>query len=145
MGGSLLDPTTAEALRLSALLEVAARAVELQDRADEVIRSCGLPGETPGTVARRGRAVAGEYGRLSGWAEDLAAGARSDSVPWRVAALVRYHLGMLDLALKLAFPRYRTERLEWRRRSLTGLGDPARALREVEAVLRRRVEELNGE
>ena len=35
--GLVLDPATAEALRLSALLEVVVWAVALQDRADEVI------------------------------------------------------------------------------------------------------------
>jgi hypothetical protein len=142
--GSPVDPATADLLRLTAVWQVAARAVELRDRADEVITSCSLPGETPGAVARRGCVVAGEYGRLSGWADDLAAGSAADSVPGRVAGLVRYHLVMVDLALKLAFPRYRTEKSERLRMGLSGLGEPAEALREVEVVLRRRIEELNG-
>ena len=140
----IIDPATAEALRLSALLEVVVRAVELQDRADEVIDACSRPGETPYAVARRGRVVAGDYGRMSGWANDLAAGYAVDSLPCRITGLLRYHLEMVDVALKLAFPRYRTEKLERRRLALTGLGEPAWALRHAEAVLRTRIEELYG-
>jgi hypothetical protein len=140
----VLDPATAEALRLSALLEVVVRAVALQDRADDVIGGCALPGETPCAVARQGREVAGEYGRLSGWADDLAGDCAPGSLPDRITALLRYHLGMVDTALKLAFPRYRTERLESRRLSLSGLGEPAWALRSAETALRARIDELNG-
>ena len=142
--GLPVDPAAAVLLRLMAVWEVAARAVELQDRADEVITACSLPGETPGAVARRGRVVAGEYGRMSGWADDLADGAAADSMPGRVAGLVRYHLAMVDLGLKLAFPRYRTENSERLRMGLSGLGEPAGALREIEVALRRRIEKLNG-
>jgi hypothetical protein len=140
----VLDPATAEALRLSALLEVVVRAVELQDRADEVIVACAEPGETPCAVARRGRVVAGEYGRMSGWADDLTAGDAVDSLPCRITGLVRYHLEMVDVALKLAFPRYRSERLERRRLALDGLGEPGWALRHAEAALRTRIDELHG-
>lgn len=142
--GFALDPATAEALRLSALLEVVVRAVALQDRADDVICGCSLPGETPCVVARRGREVAGEYGRLSGWADDLADRYPPDSLPARITALLRYHLGMVDSALKLAFPRYRTESLERHRLALTGLGEPAWALRSAELALRARIDELTG-
>lgn len=142
--GFALDAAAAEALRLSALLEVVVRAVALQGRADDVIGRCSLPGETPWTVARRGSAVAGEYGRLPGWADDLADHCAPESLPGRITALLRYHLEMVDAALKLAFPRYRTERLERVRMSLTGLGEPAWALRDAETALRARIDELNG-
>jgi hypothetical protein len=128
--GVQLDPATAELVRLAALLEVVLRAVDLQDEADAVIHGCALPGETPCEVARRGRQVAGEYGRLCGWAEDLSLVYSPGSVPRRIGGLLRYHLEMLDVALKLAFPRYRSAKLERRRLALTGLGEPARALRD---------------
>ncbi|WP_306750374.1 hypothetical protein [Saccharothrix yanglingensis] len=133
-----LDPATAEQVRLSALLEVVAAAVALQDGADEVILGCAQPGETPCEVARHGRVVAGQYSRLSGWAADLV-GSGDRSVE-----LLRYHLTMLDTALKLAFPRYRSDRLERHRLSLTGLGPPARELRELEEGLRARIARLGG-
>ncbi|WNV88356.1 hypothetical protein [Umezawaea sp. Da 62-37] len=142
--GFRLDPATAEVLRLNTLLEIVVRAVALQDQADEVIVACALPGDTSYEVARRGRKVAGEYGRLSGWADDLCADDAPESLPARVGGLVRYHLGMLDTAVKLAFPRYRTEGLERRRMAMTGLGEPARALRVQELALRSWIAELGG-
>jgi hypothetical protein len=139
-----LDPATAELVRLCSLLEVVVQAVGMQDRADAVIVACAQPGETPWDIARRGRVVAGEYGRLSGWAADLAWRADRPPPPQRVVELLRYHLGMIDSALKLAFPKYRTDKLERRRLAMTGLGDPARELREVETALRARIAELSG-
>lgn len=135
-----LDPVAEEGVRLGALLAVVTRAVALQDQADAVIRDCAHPGEVPAEVARCGRVVAGEYGRLTGWAADLA---WSDPMSRRVGALLSYHLFMLDTALKLAFPRCRTERLERHRLALTGLGPPARELRDWEDALRRRLAELD--
>ncbi|MFD7659662.1 hypothetical protein ACFV4N_37290 [Actinosynnema sp. NPDC059797] len=139
-GSVRLDPVAEQRVRLGTLLEVVSRAVALQDRADEVIRDCAWPGEVPGEVARCGQVVAGEYARLFGWAADLA---WPDPAPRRVGELLNYHLAMLDTALKLAFPRCRTERLERHRLALTGLGRPARELREWEDVLRRRIAELD--
>ncbi|QFZ19448.1 hypothetical protein [Saccharothrix syringae] len=135
-----LDPVAAEAVRLGTLLEVVTRAVALQDQADKVIRDCAEPGEVPTEVARCGRSVASEYGRLSGWAADLA---WTDPAPQRIGALLSYHLMMLDTALKLAFPRCRTERLERHRLALTGLGPPADELRDWERVLERRLANLD--
>ncbi|PRY37806.1 hypothetical protein CLV43_10926 [Umezawaea tangerina] len=142
--GFRLDPATAELLRLTTLLEIVVRAVALQDQANGVIIACALPGDTSYEVARRGRKVAGEYGRLSGWADDLCEQYSSDSVPARIGGLLRYHLGMLDTAVKLAFPRYRTERLERCRLAMTGLGEPARALRVQELELRLLIAGLDG-
>ncbi|GAA5168049.1 MULTISPECIES: hypothetical protein [Amycolatopsis] len=135
-GDVALDPAAARSLRPVTLLELVRRAIALQAEAHEVIVACGRPGETPWAVARRGRRVAGEYARLQGWAQDLCEDEAPGSLPRRVAELLTYHTEMLDLSLKLAFPRYRSERLEARRRALTGLGEPARVLRETEVELR---------
>ncbi|TNC23555.1 hypothetical protein [Amycolatopsis alkalitolerans] len=138
-----LDPAAARLMRLVTLLELVDRAVVLQREADEVIVACGLPGETPGSVARRGRQVAAEYARIQGWVQDLCEGDEPGSLPRRIAELLCYHTEMLDLSLKLAFPRYRSSKLERRRRTLTGLGEPARILRESQAALRWWIEELD--
>jgi hypothetical protein len=139
----LLDPATAELVRLGALLEVVVQAVALQERAEAVIADCAQPGETSWEVARSGRAVAAQYGRLSGWAADLVWQTDRPPPPQRIVELLRYHLGVLDCALKLAFPRYRSDRLESRRLSMTGLGAPARELRDLEAALRTRITTLS--
>lgn len=136
-----LDPATVELVRLGSLLQVVLRAVELQAEADTVIAECARPGETSYEAARRGRRVAGEYGRLSGWAADLG---DTDPLSRRIGELLRCHLYLLDLALKLAFPKYRTENLERRRLEMTGLGGPAQALRDTEVVLRMRIAELES-
>lgn len=140
----MLDPTTAELVRLGSLLEIVVQAVALQARAEAVIVGCAQPGDTPSDVARRGRAVAGQYGRLSGWAADLAWQTDRPPPPQRIVELLRYHLGMLDCALKLAFPRYRSDRLERHRLAMTGLGTPARELRDLESALRARIADLGG-
>lgn len=139
----MLDPATAEVVRLGALLEVVAQAVALQDRAEAVIVGCAQPGETSWEVARTGRAVAAQYGRLCGWAADLVWPTDRPPPPQRAVDLLRYHVGMLDCALKLAFPRYRTDRLESRRLAMTGLGTPARELRDLESALRTRLTTLS--
>ncbi len=140
----MLDPATAELVRLGALLEVVLQAVALQERAEAVIVACAQPGETSWEVARRGRAVAAQYSRLSGWAADLVWQADRPPPPQRIVELLRYHLGMLDCALRLAFPRYRTDRLERRRLAMTGLGSPARELRDLEAALHTRITTLSA-
>ncbi|GGP82050.1 hypothetical protein GCM10010185_65150 [Saccharothrix coeruleofusca] len=120
------------------------QAVALQDEADAVILGCARPGEVPCEVARVGRAVAGQYGRLCGWVADLVVTAGSGPLPRRTGELLRYHLAMIDTALKLAFPKCRSERLERHRLALTGLGAPARELRDVEFALRERIVELES-
>lgn len=142
--GVRLDPVASELVRLGALLEVVVQAVALQDEADAVIAGCAQPGETPCEVARIGRVVAGQYGRLCGWAADLAPRAGSGALSRRAGELLSYYLGMVDSALKLAFPKYRSERLERHRLALTGLGAPARELRDVESALRGRIAELES-
>ena len=120
---------------LRSLLEVAARAVELQPAAEEIIRACAQRGDIPGEVARRGGRIASDYFRLRGWALDLIGDADRASLQCRVCELLHYHGEMVDMCLKLAFPRFPSARLEQRRRSLTGLGEPARTLREARAAL----------
>lgn len=138
-----LDPAAARLLRLATLLQLVDRAVALQPEAEEVIIACAQPGETPGSVARRGRRVAADYARVQGWALDLCEGEQPGSLLRRITELLSYHTEMLDLALKLAFPCYRSERLERRRRALDGLGEPARTLREAGTALRMWVDDVS--
>ncbi|WP_236792552.1 hypothetical protein [Amycolatopsis sp. GM8] len=141
-GSVQLDPAAARLLRLGTLLQLVDRAVALQEEADAVIIACGRPGETPGSVARRGRQVAAEYARIQGWVLDLCEGDEPWSLPRRIGELLSYHTEMLDMSLKLAFPRYRSAKLERRRRALTGLGEPARTLRETRSALRIWIDDL---
>ncbi len=131
-------------MRLGALLEVVVQAVALQERAEAIIVGCAQPGDTSWEIARSGRVVAGQYSTLCGWAADLVWPTDRPPPPQRIVELLRYHLGMLDTALKLAFPQYRSDRLERRRLSMTGLGAPANELRELETTLRTRITALGG-
>ena len=140
-----VSPGAVELVRLESLLEVVAHAVELQAEAEEVLWRCSRPGDTPGSVARQGQRVAADYVRLLGWAMDLCAADAAGSLPHRIIQLLRYHTEIIDIALKLAFPRYRSPRLERRRRALTALGPPAQILRDAEAALRLWIAELPEE
>ena len=140
--GVRLDPAAAEALRLRSLLAIVTRAVQLQAEAEDVLAACAQPGETPTIVARHGQRVAADYGRLHGWAMDLCGGDAAGSLPRRITELLHYHAELIDVALKLAFPRYYSEKLERRRLALTGLGPPALVLRDSEAALRLWIDEL---
>lgn len=64
------------------------------------------------------------------------------ATPRRITELLHYHAELIDVALKLAFPRYHSPKLERRRLALTGLGTPAVVLREAEFALRLWIEEL---
>ena len=121
--------------RLVALLDVVTRAVDLQPAAEDVIAACSLPGDTPVTVARRGGRIACEYYRLYGWALDITRGAGVGSVPVRAAELIHYHAKMVDMYLKLAFPRVESPNLAHRRGGFDGLGEPGRTLRETRVLL----------
>lgn len=121
--------------RLRSLSEVAGRVIVLQPDAEEVIAACARPGDTPAAVARRGGLLAGEFYRLHHCATELAGDAGQDSLLTRVAQLVHYHAELVDMCLKLAFPRFRTPRLESRRLALGGLGEPARTLRDARTAL----------
>ncbi|HEY2700166.1 MAG TPA: hypothetical protein VGJ45_32230 [Pseudonocardiaceae bacterium] len=64
------------------------------------------------------------------------------ATPRRITELLHYHAELIDVALKLAFPRYHSPKLDRRRLALTGLGTPAVVLREAEFALRLWIEEL---
>ncbi len=129
------DSDAARLLALRSLLEVVTRAVALQPAAEQIIRDCAQPGEVPAQVARRGGPVASDYCRLHGWAMDLIGDAGRASLEFRVTQLLHYHAEMIDTCLKLAFPKFRSPRLEQRRLALRGLGEPARTLRDARAAL----------
>jgi len=143
--GVLLDPDAAELLRLQSLLAIVLRAVALQAEAEAVLSGCAQPGDTPSSIARRGQLVAADYGRLHGWAMDLCGHDTADSLPRRITQLLHYHAEIIDVALKLAFPCYRSPKLERRRLALTGLGAPAQVLRDAEVTLRLWITELPDE
>ncbi|MFD5828078.1 hypothetical protein [Lentzea sp. NPDC060358] len=134
-GAAAPDPAAARLVALRSLLEVATRAVALQPAAEQVIGACAQPGDVPAQVARRGGRVAADYCRLHGWAVDLVGDADRASLEFRVAQLLHHHSEMIDTCLKLAFPKFRSPRLEQRRLALRGLGEPARTLRDARAAL----------
>ncbi|MDX8141712.1 hypothetical protein SK854_06300 [Lentzea sp. BCCO 10_0061] len=129
------DSTAARLVALRSLLEVATRAVALQPAAEQIIGACAQPGDVPTQVARRGGRIASDYCRLHGWALDLIGDADLTSLEFRLTQLLHYHAEMIDTCLKLAFPRFRSPRLEQRRLALHGLGEPARTLQDARAVL----------
>lgn len=100
----------------------------MRARAVEVLQLCAAPGEPPSTVAREGGYIAGEYHRLWGWSLDFAPDAGPQSLERRVSVLLMQHCHLLHLAVRLAFPKYRTARLEQRRRMLVDLGPIATEL-----------------
>ena len=129
------DSSAAQLMALRSLLEVATRAVALQPAAEEIILACAQHGDVPQRVARQGARIASDYFRLHGWALDLLGDADRASLQFRVTELLHYHAEMIDMCLKLAFPKYPSAKLERRRQSLCGLGEPARTLREARAAL----------
>lgn len=116
---------------LRALLVLVERGIALQDSADAVLFACAAPGEPAGTVAREGGRIAGEYQRLWRWSLDFAPHADPESLERRVSQLLMYHCHLLHVAVRFAFPRYRTARTERQRRAVTALGSPAGELRQV--------------
>jgi hypothetical protein len=129
------DSAAARLVALESLLEVATHAVALQPAAEQIIDACAQPGNVPTQVARQGGRIASDYCRLHGWALDLIGDADSASLEFRVAQLLHYHAQMIDTCLKLAFPKFRSPRLEQRRLALRGLGEPARTLRDARTAL----------
>lgn len=128
--------------RLRSLAQIAGRVIELQPDAEDVIVACSYPGDTPAAVARRGGQIARELYQLHGRATELAGDFDPDSLLTRVAQLVHYHAELVDMCLKLAFPKCRTARLESRRLALGGLGESARTLRDARAALDMWINEL---
>ena len=57
----------------------------------------------------------------------------------RGSELLSYHMRLLDACLDLAFPKYRSAKLEARRMRLGGLGPPAEELRVLLDDLRRQL------
>lgn len=129
------DPAAARLVALESLLEVATHAVALQPAAEQIIDACAQPGNVPAQVARQGGRIASDYYRLHGWALDLIGDADRASLEFRVTQLLHYHAQMIDTCLKLAFPKFRSPRLEQRRLALRGLGEPARTLRDARTAL----------
>ena len=129
------NSAAARLVALRSLLEVATHAVALQPAAEQIIDACAQPGDVPAQVARRGGRVASDYCRLHGWAMDLIGDADRASLEFRVTQLLHYHAQMIDTCLKLAFPKFRSPRLEQRRLALRGLGEPARTLQDARAAL----------
>ncbi|MDX3659782.1 hypothetical protein PV646_20980 [Streptomyces sp. ID05-26A] len=129
------DSAAARLIALRSLLEVTTRAVALQPTAEQIIDACARPGEVPAHLAPQGGRVASDYCRLHGWALDLIGDADRASLEFRVTQLLHYHSEMIDTCLKLAFPKFRSPRLEQRRLALRGLGEPASTLRDARAAL----------
>ncbi|HVV19491.1 MAG TPA: hypothetical protein VHF06_08650 [Pseudonocardiaceae bacterium] len=141
----VVGPAAEQRVRLIGLLGTVSRAIALQPAAEEVMAACALPGDTPAAVARRGSRIAGEYYRLYGWAADLSRDAAPDSPQARAAELIHYHGTMIDLCLKLTFPKTPTPILDRRRSACDGFGEPARTLREMRTLLLMWLRELDDE
>jgi hypothetical protein len=97
-------------LRLIALLAIAERGCELQDRAEAVLRACATVEHPDPEVAREGGYIAGEYHRLHGWAVDAqrSGGGSTDTVDGLhrlVALLMMQHCMLVHHAVRLAFPK----------------------------------------
>ncbi len=90
---------------LLALLAIADQAIVLQERAEAVLQACAEPGEPSHFVAREGSRVAGEYQRLWCWSLDFAPSAGAGSLERRLSDLVLLHFQLLQVAVRLAFPR----------------------------------------
>jgi hypothetical protein len=121
---------------LRTLLAIVDRAIALQDRADAVLFGCAVDGEPSTRVAREGGAVAGEYQRLWEWSHETAPDADPRSLEGRISALLMAHCQAVHLAIRFAFPRYRTERSEEQRQKVTRLGGIAPELRSLREELR---------
>lgn len=121
-------------LRLVALLAIAERGCELQDRAEAVLRECATVEHPDFAVAREGGYVAGEYHRLHGWAADAerpangAVNVTVDGLYRLVALLMMQHCMLVHHAVRLAFPKS-ARHLPGRCHIAPELGDPARRLR----------------
>ncbi|HEU5473486.1 MAG TPA: hypothetical protein VFV67_22810 [Actinophytocola sp.] len=113
---------------LLALLAIADRGIALQDEAVAALRACAVPGEPDGAAARAGGRVANEYHRLWAASLDFAPHADPESLERRLSQLLLHHCQVLHHAIRFAFPKYRSARLERQRRSVVDLGPPAEAL-----------------
>jgi hypothetical protein len=133
------------ARRLTALIAVVEHGIRLQPDAEETIAECCRPGETPPDVARRGGRIVSEYARLFRLAEDLSVTAGPDSLQVRVAELLMYHTTTVEGCLKLAFSQFWSPKAQRHGHSHTGLGEPARTLRETKVALLMWLAELRSD
>jgi hypothetical protein len=117
------------------LIEIVEQGIRAQPNAEETIAECCRPGEIPPEVARRGGRTVSEYARLHREAVDLG-GAAPGSLQARVAELLLEHATTVDGCLKLAFSQFWIPKVQRCGHSHTGLGEPARTLREAGAALR---------
>lgn len=133
------------ARRLTALAAVVEHGIRLQPDAEETIAECCRPGETPTEVARRGGRIVSEYARLFRLAEDLSGTAGPGSLQVRIAELLMYHATTVEGCLKLAFSQFWSPKAQRDGHSHTGLGEPARTLREARAALRMWIADLESD
>jgi hypothetical protein len=136
--GSPADsPADSAELRLLGLLAVADRGVELQDRAEAVLRRCAGEDHPAVALAREGGYVAGEYHRLHGWAADADHLAEGDGLRELMALLLMQHCMLVHHAVRLAFPKA-AHPAGVRRPIGPELGEPAHRLRATRDELARR-------
>jgi len=119
---------------LAALIEIVEQGVRAQPNAEEIIAECCRAGEVPGEVARRGGRIVSDYARLHSEATDHDAG--PGSLQNRVAELLLYHATTVEGCLKLAFSKFWSPSAQRDGHTHSGLGEPARTLRESSMALR---------
>jgi hypothetical protein len=125
---------------LTALIEIVEQGVRAQPNAEETIAECCRAGEVPLDVARRGGRIVSEYARLHREAADHDAG--PGSLQNRVAELLMYHATTVEGCLKLAFSHFWSPKAQRDGHTHSGLGEPARTLRESGAALRLWLDDL---
>lgn len=131
------SPADSAELRLLGLLAVADRGVELQERAEAVLRGCAGEDHPDIALAREGGYVAGEYHRLHGWAADADRLPDGDGLRELMALLLMQHCMIVHHAVRLAFPKA-AHRVGLRRPIAPALGEPADRLRATRDELARR-------
>lgn len=130
------------AQRLRALAGLVDQAVLAQPNAEEVIAECCRPGDTPADVARRGGRVISEYASLYESACELVGAEGPGTLPGRIIELLMYHAETVEECLRLAFPRFRCATRQGHKHS--GLGVPARTLREAKVALQMWIADLES-
>lgn len=128
-----IEPPNDLAGRLAALIDLVDQGIRAQPNAEETIAECCRPGTPPADVARRGGRIVSEYARLHRDATDL--GCVPGSLQERVAELLLYHATTVEDCIKLAFSKFWSPHAPRHGHSHTGLGEPARTLRESRVAL----------
>lgn len=126
--------------RLTALSDLIEQAVLIQPDAAEVIAECCRPGDMSAGLARRGGRIISEYAYLHECAVELFGDDVAGSLPHRVIELLMYHAETVDECMKLAFPRFPCSTQQGHKH--TGLGVPARTLREAKVLVEMWIGEL---